>query len=74
MASAITGYASARHSHSALGQLSAAKSTLIAATYIPGRDKRLVFASEWVFKPEGIRAVKIKLRDALRKSGLVSNN
>lgn len=73
MTSAITGDAYARRSPSTLGQLSIAKSTLISATYIPGRDKRLVFASEWVFKPEGIRAVKVKFRDALEKSGLVSH-
>jgi hypothetical protein len=68
----LIGYKYARQPLSAPGQPSIAKSTLTAATYIPGRDKRLVFASEWVFKPEGIRAVKLKFRDALKKNDLVS--
>ena len=72
MASAITGYIYSCYAPSTLGQRSVAKSALTAATYVPGRDKRLVFASEWVFKQEGIRAVNIKFREALEESGMVS--
>ena len=74
MASAITGYVYSRHSQSTLGQRSVAKSILTAATFVPGRDKRLVFASEWVFKQEGIRAVNIKFREALETSDMVGLN
>jgi hypothetical protein len=73
MASAsLIGYKYARQPLSNPGQVSIAKSTLTGGIYIPGRDKRLVFASEWVFKPEGIRAVKIRFQDALKKNALVS--
>ena len=74
MASAITGYIYSCYTPSTLGQRSVAKSALTAATYVPGRDKRLVFASEWVFKQEGIRAVNIKFREALEESGMVSHD
>jgi hypothetical protein len=46
-------------------------STLTAMTYIPGKDKQLTFASEWVFKPEGIKAVKIRFEEMMKKNDLV---
>lgn len=71
MASSLAGYKYSRQPRSTLGQLSIARSNLTAATYIHGRDKRLVFASEWVFKPQGIRDVRIKFQDALQQNDLV---
>jgi hypothetical protein len=71
-AASLIGYKNARHPSSNPGKPSSAKSTLTGALYIPGRDKRLVFASEWIFKPEGIRAVKIKFQDVLKQNALVS--
>jgi hypothetical protein len=72
MASAsLTGYSYSRHPLSTPGQPFVAKSTLTAVTYIPGKDKRLIFASEWSFNGEGIRDVKIKFEDALKKNHLV---
>lgn len=51
--------------------LESSKSTLGAATHIPGKDKKMIFASGWVFKPEGVRAVKAKFDEALAENNLV---
>lgn len=66
------GYKNGRQPLSNPGQPSIVGSTLTGAVYIPGRDKRLVFASEWVFKPLGVRAVKVKFQEALKENDLVS--
>ena len=68
----LIGYKNARHPPGNLGHSSVTKSTLTGGVYISGRDKRLVFASEWLFKPEGIRDVKIKFQEALKQNALVS--
>jgi hypothetical protein len=57
----------ARPPPSAFYQPQKAKETLSAVTNIPGQDKLMIFASEWVFKPEGVKAVKTRFERVLRE-------
>jgi hypothetical protein len=61
----------ARPPPSAFFQPQKAKETLSAVTDIPGQDKLMIFASEWVFKPEGVKAVKTRFERVLLEHGLV---
>jgi hypothetical protein len=61
----------ARPPPSAFYQPQKAKETLSAVTNIPGQDKLMIFASEWVFKPEGVKAVKTRFERVLLEHGLV---
>ena len=42
-----------------------------AATWIPG-ERRIIFASEWYFKPQGVEVVKRRFEKELEKVKLVS--
>jgi hypothetical protein len=37
-----------------------------------GREKITIFASEWYFKPEGVRSVEEKFKYMLKQKNLVS--